>query len=863
MNQLKRFIPDLAMVVLFLGISLVYFFTPVSQGLVLDGHDNTGGVGAGREIKEMMEKTGEMTRWTDAVFGGMPTYQLAPTYDSTSVMQFLRTAYGLGTSGVLSYLFLYLLGFYILLRAFNFRPYLAALGAVLWAFSSYFLIIIAAGHIWKVMALAYLPPLIGGIILCYRGRLLLGATVVGIFSAFEMLANHVQMTYYYAFIMGFIVLAYGIAALWPKTKETDSFGVKLSLGSWAKATGAIVFAGILGVLVSASNLYHTYEYTAQSMRGGSELKAQDGSTGQSGKGLSTDYMTNWSYGIGETMTLLIPDFKGGGSGSVLEREDALELPGYETFYQQAGQVQQALGNQQVQLPGLNQYWGDQPFTVGPVYVGAFVCFLFVLGAFFVRGPLKWALLAATLLSFFFAWGRNAQSLTDFFVSVLPMYNKFRTVSSALVMAEFTIPLLAILGLHEVIRRPERLNFATASKYDKVGLGVSLALTAGVCLALWLVPSLCGDLLSVGEMKTFQALQQGGVPDTTLGLYRGAIGEMRGAILSADALRSLLIILLGLAALYAYVKGWLKAWVLCLFLAILCGVDMWQIDKRYLNDSKFVDPVFQQESLQKRTAADDHVLQDKSHYRVLDLTKDPFNSNETALFHNSIGGYHPAKMSRYQDLIDRCLQKEIPALGNAVSAVGGDLTKVNVDSLAPALNMLNTKYLIFGDQAEQVVVNTKAAGNAWFVRSLNFVEGANAEMDALGKLNPKTDAVADAQFKAQLDGSALDSGKVVLTSYTPNELHYTVESTRGGVVVFSEVYYPHWSATIDGQSVEIGRANYLLRALKVPAGKHEVVMTFRPQTVTITETTAYVASALILLLLVGVILKESGVLSRKK
>lgn len=861
MNQLKRFLPDLAMVILFLCISLVYFFTPVSQGLVLDGHDNTGGVGAGREITEMVEKTGEVPRWTDAVFGGMPTYQLAPTYDSTTPMQFLRGVYGLGTTGVLAYLFLYLLGFYVLLRAFNFRPYLSALGAVMWAFSTYFLIIIAAGHIWKVVALAYLPPLIGGIILCYRGRLLLGAAVVGIFSAFEILANHVQMTYYYAFIMAFIVIAYGIATLLPKKEDTDTFGVKLTLGSWAKATGAIVVAGILGVLVSASNLYHTYEYTAQSMRGGSELKTQAGATTQ-GKGLETDYITNWSYGIDETMTLLIPDFKGGGSGSVLDREDALELPGYETFYQQAGAVQQALGNQQVALPGLNQYWGDQPFTVGPVYVGAFVCFLFVLGAFFVRGPLKWALLAATLLSFFFAWGRNAQALTDFFISVLPMYNKFRTVSSALVMAEFTIPLLAILGLSEIIRRPERLNLATASRYDKVALGVSLTLTAGVCLALWLVPSLCGNLLSGEEISTFHALQQAGVPDTTLGLYRGAINEMRGAILSADALRSLFIILLGVGALYIYAKGWLKAWLLCAFLAVLCGVDMWQIDKRYLNDSKFVDPIFQQESLQKRTPADDHILQDKSHYRVLDLTKDPFNSNATALFHNSIGGYHPAKMSRYQDLINRRLQQEIPALGNAIATAAGDLTKVNVDSLAPALTMLNTKYLIFGEQAEQVVLNTKAAGNAWFVRSLNFVEGANAEMDALGKLNPKTTAVADAKFKPQLEGSALDSGKAVLTSYAPNELHYTVESSRGGVVVFSEVYYPHWTVTIDGQPAELGRVDYLLRALKVPAGKHEVVMEFRPRTITMTETTAYIASALIILLLIGALLKDAGVLKRK-
>lgn len=848
MNKLKPFLPDVGAIVLFLLISLAYFFTPISQGLVLDGHDSTGGVGAGREVSEQLAATGEQTRWTNVIFGGMPTYQISPSYDSTAPMKVLNQIYGLGTSGVLAYLFLYLLGFYLLLRAFNFRPYLAALGAVVWAFSSYFLIIIAAGHIWKVLALAYLPPLIGGMILCYRGKLWVGASVVAVFSAFEMLANHVQMTYYYLFIMLFITVAYGIAALLPKKKalEADIAGIQQTFAQWLRATLVIAVAGILGVLVTASNLYHTYEYTAQSMRGGSELTPKE--QAQATSGLKTDYITNWSYGIGETLTLLIPDFKGGGSGSIMDRPNAAELPGYDDFYNQAGQVQQALGGQQVMLPGLNQYWGDQPFTVGPVYVGAFVCFLFFLGAFWVRSPLKWALLAATALSFLFAWGRNLQAATDFFISVLPMYNKFRTVSSALVIAEFTIPLLAILGLAEVLRHPERINLRTADRSDKVALLVSFALTGGVALALWLFPSLGGSLLSAQETEMFGTLSQAGLPDTTLLLYRSAIAEMRGAILSADALRSFIFIALGVLALWLYGQGRLRSWLLCVLLTLLCGVDMWQVDKRYLNDDKFADPVFLQEGFAKKTPADERILEDKGHYRVINLTTDIFNENNTALWHKSIGGYHAAKLRRYQDLIDQHLQYEIMALGQAVMTHQGDMSKINTDSLLPVMNMLNTKYFLFGTEAAQVLVNPTAAGNAWFVRNLSFVAGADAEMAALGKLNPRKEAVADQAFTAALQTAVLDSGRVKLTQYAPNELRYETTSEKGGVVVFSEVYYPGWEATIDGKPAELGRANYLLRALRVPAGKHEVVLTFRPKSVATTEIIAYTATALIFLLL---------------
>lgn len=860
MNKIKGLLPDLAMVVLFLAISFVYFFTPVSQGLVLDGHDTTAGVGMGLEQKEYRERTGETTRWTNSVFGGMPTYQIAPSYDSSRAVQVFGKIYGFGTSGVIACLFLYLWGFYILLRAFNFRPYLAALGAVLWAFSSYFLIIIAAGHIWKVFALAYLPPLIGGMILCYRGRLLWGGAVTALFTALEIQANHVQMTYYYLFAMGFIVLAYGIGAF-VRRNGTDEFGVLLTPKTWLKATGVIIVAGLLGVLTNASNLYHTYQYSAETMRGGSELTqrpakanpaaaASSATAGKKESGLERDYITQWSYGIGETMTLLIPDFKGGGSGSVMEREDVMDLPGFLTFQQTAGELQQALGQnaQQITIPGLNQYWGDQPFTVGPVYVGALVCFLFLLGLFLVKSPIKWALAAATLLSFLFAWGHNLWPTTNFFIDYLPMYNKFRTVSSALVIAEFTMPLMAILTLAEILRNPSRLDWKTAAKDDKIGLGVSLALTVGVCLLLWIAPGMAGDCLSVQEEQTLAALTQAGVPSTTLGMLTSSVNEMRHAILSHDALRSLIILLLGIAALYAYSRKAIAGWLLCAVLGVISIIDLWQIDKRYLNDSKFVDPVMQTTTLQTKTPADERLLADKSNYRVVDVTKDIFNDNTTATWHKSIGGYHPAKLRRYQDLIDRRLATEIMAFANAVQQAGGDMSRVNADSVAPTLNMLNMKYMLFGTEAEAVVENPAANGNGWFVRQLGFVENADAEMAALDHLDTKRAAVADKRFEAALQGSALDSGRVEQTQYAPNELHYTVESARGGVVVFSEIYYPGWTAKVDGQEVEVGRANYVLRAIKVPSGKHEVVMEFRPTSVKTTETIAYIASALILLLL---------------
>lgn len=849
----RRSWPDALVVLCFLLLSFLYFSTPIMNGLVLGGHDTVAGMGQGQEQAAFYEATGERTRWTNSIFSGMPTYQIAPSYSSGETLGWVGRAIGLFTMGPLNYLFLYLLGFYLLMRTLRFRPLLSAFGAVAWAFSSYFFIIIAAGHLWKVATLGFIPPTIAGLILAYRGKYLWGAVVTALFTALQVLSNHLQMTYYFLFPMAFIVLAYGVQALRKRT-----------LAQWGKATAAVIVGGLLGALINLPNLYHTWEYSKESMRGPGELTAKvaaaDGNTG----GLERSYITQWSYGIDETLTLLIANFKGGGSQSILDREGVEDLEGYDSFYQHAGQLQQALGSNYI--PGISQYWGDQPMTVGPVYVGAIICFLFLLGLFVVRGPIKWALLAATVLSLLFAWGKYSP-LTDFFIDYLPMYAKFRTPSSALVVAEFTLPLLAMLGLAEVLREPEQL---LGTRRGRIGLGVSVIFSAGVALLFALAPN-AATLLSTEDAQTFQQLQTMGVPADFMASYRGALEQMHAAILSADAWRSFLLIAFATGLLLFYVRKpkLVPAWLVVGLLLLVSLVDMWNVNRRYLNNDNFSSPETRLEGFAK-SPGDEVILQDKEpNFRVLNLSSgNPFNesTNATAYYHKSIGGYHAAKLHRYQDLIDRYLAKESQALQQAVGkvqkalladslalmqrgittpeALAGELEKqLPTDSVCPVLNMLNAKWLLTNG-GNMALRNASAQGNAWWVEGLTFVPNADAEIAALGKLDLRHHAVADARFKEQLDGSEFGQGSVKLTHYAPNELRYTAESAKGGVVVFSEIYYPGWTATIDGQPVELGRANYVLRALRLPAGKHEVVLSFRPTSVATTESIAYAALLLL-------------------
>ena len=820
MNTLKRYLPDVLAVLLFAVISYAYFFPADIEGRILYRHDSSAGRGAGQEASVYHEQTGKTTRWTNATFGGMPTYQTAPSYKSTDGLGKLVKAYHLWLPENVWYLFVYLLGFYILLRAFDFRWYLAALGSVVWAFSSYFLIIIAAGHIWKVMALAYLPPMIAGLVLAYRGRYLWGLIVTAIFAAFEVNANHVQMTYYYLFVIFFMVLAWLADAL--KKKQMAHF--------W-KATAACAVGAALGICINISNLYHTWQYGQESMRGKSELVKKNAAN-QTSSGLDRDYITQWSYGIGETWTLLIPNTKGGASFPLVMNKTAMEHAdnNYIQIYQQ-----------------LTQYWGEQPGTSGPVYVGAFVLMLFILGLFIVKGPMKWALLAATVLSILLSWGRNFMGFTDFFLDYIPMYAKFRTVASILVIAEFTIPLLAMLALKQVV---EENNLKTLGK----PLVLSFGLTAGICVLFALMPSLFfSDFVSSAELH---AMSQ--IPADQLNPLLDNLREMRRAMFTADCWRSFWIIVIGAGILLLYLTKKMKATYAVGAILVLCLIDMWQVDKRYLNDEMFVEKS-QRDAPQPMTATDQQILQDKSlDYRVLNLASNTFNENETSYYHKSIGGYHAAKLRRYQEMIDAYIAPEMQKLMPAIADAQGDMTKVAGDSLYPVLNMLNTKYVIMPLQGGQTVPiqNPYAYGNAWFVDKVNYVDNANQEIDMIGKLNLRHEAVADKKFQQQL-GAAVDQENAVVTikSYEPNHLTYDVQSDKGGVVVFSEIYYPGWTATIDGQPAELGRVNYILRALNVKAGQHQVELSFHPKSVERTETIAYVAFVLLLLAVAAVVFVE--------
>ena len=822
MTLLKKCLPDVLAVLLFAVLAFAYFFPADIEGRILYRHDASAGRGAGQEGIEYLQKTGERSRWTNALFGGMPTYQMAPSYGSTNLLTKAVNAYHLWLPENVWFVFAYLLGFYILLRAFDFRQHLAALGSIIWAFSTYFLIIIAAGHIWKVWALAYLPPMIAGVVLAYRGKYLWGLLLTAVFTAFEINANHVQMTYYYLFIIIAMVIAWLVEAI--REKQMTHF---------LKATAVCLVGAAIGVSINLSNLYHTWEYSRESMRGKSELVKQN-SSNQTSSGLERDYITQWSYGIGETWTLLVPNTKGGASMPLSQSEKAMEKADQDflPIYQQIG-----------------QYWGEQPGTSGPVYVGAFVMMLFILGLFIVKGPMKWALFAVTILSILLSWGKNFMGFTDFFLDYVPMYAKFRTVASILVIAEFTIPLLAMLALKKFLDEPDQMK--PRMKY----VGISFLLTGGVAMLFSLMPSMFFDsFISTSEMHAIQNL-----PAEYIQPLVANLTEMRQAVFTADSLRSFYIILVGTGILLSVAFGKLKKEYAVGIILVLCLVDLWTVNKRYLNDDMFV-PKAEREAPQQKTQTDELILRDQNlNYRVLNLASNTFNENETSYYHKSVGGYHAAKLRRYQEMIEAYINPEMQSLFKSVSEAAGDMTQVKGDSICPVLNMLNTRYFIFPLQGGQTVPiqNPYAFGNAWFVDQLDYVDNANGEIAAVGKIDLRHQAVADAKFKEQL-GEAIPQDTlsvVTITSYEPNRLTYDVSSDKGGVLVFSEIYYPGWEATVDGQPVELGRVDYILRAMNIQPGKHQVELSFFPKSVNMTETIAYIAYVLLFLLVAGGVFME--------
>ena len=834
----KRLLPDALCVLLFAVIAFTYFAPATFDGRRLEQHDSNANDGINVETNAYRAShDGETPRWNTSLFGGMPTYQIAPSYNSIRPMAFVEKAYHLWFPDYVWYIFASMLGFYILLRAFDFRQWMAALGAIIWAFSSYFFIIIAAGHIWKVMTLAYIPPTIAGMVLCYRGRYLWGSVLLAVFAALQIQANHVQMTYYFILPELLMFVAFLIDA-----------GCKKQVAAFCKGTAAVAVACVIAVCLNLSNLYHTYEYQKETMRGKSELVKKNKTEDQTDTGLERSYITAWSYGIDESMTFLIPNYRGGASMPLAMNQTAMKKA--DSRFSQAGIYN-----------AFTQYWGEQPGTSGPVYLGAIVCMLFILSLILIpnKSPMKWALLTATVITLLLSWGHNFMAFTDFALDHVPMYAKFRTVASILVVVEFTVPLMAMWGLKLFIEKP-----------NKKALACATALTVVVCLILMFTAN---DCLSTNDRTAIATYVDKGFFDAAIGQQiLSSISQMRLAMLVSDGWRSIIFILLGAAALgwYAYTKteesaSPRKITILSFLLLLLCLIDMWQVNKRYLYDSMFVYPKGVA-SIQK-TEADDYILAKSGtgrDYRVLNFTVSTFNDNTTSAFYSSVGGYHAAKLRRYQELIEANIAPEMRNVYEALRMAPMDtaamiaaqtqypvydFSVVNSDSLFPVINMLNTRWFIFGagedGKTKMPVENNTANGNAWFVSEVKYVDNANEELDGLKQVNLKhTAVVAKADFGFLKAGG---EGTVKLTSYGPVEARYAIDSQMGGLVVFSEVYYPGWTATIDGAVAEIGRADYVLRALNVPAGKHEVVFTYDPQSVHTTETIAYCALALLALL----------------
>ena len=823
---MKKLLPDLIAILAFVLLSFAYFFPADIENRILFQHDTAAGAGAGQEVKEYYEQTGERSRWTNSLFGGMPMYQIAPSYDSTKSLQWVQKAYQLFLPDYVCLTFMLMLGFYILLRVFGIPVWLAGLGGIMWAFSSYFFILISAGHIWKFITLAYVPPTIAGIVLAYRGKLLWGGILTALFVALQITSNHVQMSYYFFFVILFFVGAYFEKAWRTKT-----------LPQFFKASAVLIVAALVGIAANVSNLYHTYAYSKETMRGKSELVQTGDAAKQTSSGLDRDYITQWSYGIDETLTLLVPNFKGGASAALSQSETAMSKanPMYSSLY-----------------GSLTQYFGTQPMTSGPVYVGAFVLFLFVLGCFIVKGPLKWALIGATFFSIVLSWGKNFMPLTDFFIDYVPLYNKFRAVSSILVIAEFTIPLLAIFALKRLLEEPEIL------KQEKKPLGISLLLTAGIALLLAVAPGSIGSgYVPAQEAQMLQnAVNQQMIPANELSGILANLGEMRAELVSSDALRSFIIIGIGCSLLWLYASGKLRSSLTIAGITILCLADMWGVNKRYLNDAQFVPHSIRTETFTK-TNTDELILQDTSlDYRVLNFATSTFDDNNTSYWHKSVGGYHPAKLRRYQEMIEHHISPEMQAAYKAIATAGGEMDSVDANKFR-ILNMLNTKYFIFpaGQQRQTVpILNPHAYGNAWFVNKVQYVNNANEEIDALDSIIPTETAVVDARFKDVLKGtteSYKDSlSSIHLTSYAPNRLTYETNNAQDGIAVFSEIYYPDgWHVTIDGQPAELARADYILRTMYVPAGQHTIEMRFDPTSLHVTEGIAYGALAL---LVIGII-----------
>lgn len=812
MEKIKAILSDrrvwttVASIAIMAVIAFVYFYPDDVYGNVLQQHDMKQGAANGHEAQVHLEKTGETTRWTNSLLGGMPTFQISPSYPSNSLFDWINPVMGLGLPQPANLLFMMMVGFFILLLALKLRWWIALAGAIAYGFSSYFIIIIGAGHIWKFITLAYVPPTIAGIVLCYRGRYLTGGALAALFAMMQIASNHVQMTYYFLFVVVGLMIAYAVMSYREK-----------KMRRWITATCVLCGAATLAVVANLPSLYNTYEYSKQTIRGGhSELtQPESDSQMETSGGLNRDYIYAYSYGQAETFSLLIPNVKGGatikpekGSYKRLTLDQLPEASDYATDAE-AMWV----------LPQVYQYFGEPEGTNGPVYVGALIVALFVLGCVIVRGPMKWALLVLTVFSIFLAMGRNCVWLTDLMIDYMPMYNKFRAPESILVIAEFTMPLLAALALGQLFGPKPQEAF---ERYGKATLW-SFGAVMLICLAGAIVPSVFGQAISADEARALSQYSSA----------YSAVESLRLGMISADALRSLLIVAMGLIVLYLWFKRTLKLPVAGAIVGILVLGDLYLVNKRYLDHDSFTPDMTSVEQAFEPSAADRQILADTAmNYRVFDTR---IGSADPSYFHKTIGGYHAAKLSRYNDMLDYYFYGKYGAHDN-----------LNM------LAMLNARYATDGNAVEPI---PEAMGNAWLVDRVTYTDTPDAEIAAVETLDLGSEAVADKKFQSVLGNSQpKQPGDTIFeTTYAPNRLTYHVNTASGGVAVFSEVYFPWgWHATIDGKPAELGRVNYILRALRIPAGSHTIEMRFDPKSVHTTTTAAYISIALIYLLLIAAV-----------
>ncbi len=863
----KKLIPYLAAIVIFAALTLIYF-KPLLDGKVLRQDDIARHKGMSKEIADYREKYNKEPLWTNSMFGGMPAYQVSTLYPGNWLSK-LDPVFKLYLPHPGGYLFLYFLGFYILLLCLRIDPWLSLVGALAYGLSSYFLIIIEAGHNSKANALGYLPAMIGGIVLIYNGRLWLGFAIATLFSAMQINANHVQITYYGYILIGFIVAGFFVEAL--RNGQLISF---------TKATALFVIATLIALMPNAGNLLTTNEYGKYSTRGKSELSIKSNVKKKfalddaryfekidvndpnlveeyeknTTTGLDADYATQWSYGIDETMTFLIPDYKGGASQPISAADkDALKKVNPD-FREQVGQS--------------SAYFGDQPFTSGPVYIGAIIVFLAIIGMLIVKGAFKWALVLATLLTVALSWGANFMGLTDLFMHYIPGYNKFRAVSMILVVAELTLPLLAILALNEMIKAGSLSKtfqvFGKMISLKKIVFG-SAIVTAGFCLLGYLMPDMVNSFTSIQEEnRMVQRYISGGYPEDQIRPFIAELmpqlGIARKAVFKSDAIRSFIFIGLALMVLVLFFNSKINRNITYGALGLFVLIDLWSVDMRYLNENSYITKEQNTQMIAGKSAADIEILKDTDpDYRVLNLESNTFNDASTSYYHKSIGGYHGAKLKKYQELIDFHLDKEISFLfKNGGQLFGSATTRDSLFRQLGVINMLNTRYLILpaGNNADPMVLtNSAACGNAWFIKHLFAVKDADEEILGLRKLNTSLYAVVQEKELTAI-GAKVDytgEGEIKLISYKPDELVYESTAAENQFAIFSEIYYPKgWNAYLDGKKVPYAAVNYVLRGLPIPAGKHKLEFKFEPETYATGNQIALIGSiVLVLAVIIGI------------